>query len=171
MRPKGSRALVALASAAAAPPSVYRPPAMAPPADDQLTGFDRLCGLELLEVSDELVRGRIEVRDRHKQPAGLVHGGVYATVAESLAVAGTAEAVEADGRVATGLSTQTSFMRPITSGRIEATARPRHRGRSTWVWEVEIADTEGRLCVLSRVTISAARPSSILGPRGPASSR
>jgi 1,4-dihydroxy-2-naphthoyl-CoA hydrolase len=171
MRPKGSRALVRLASAADATPSDYRPPAMAPPAEDQLTGFERLCGLELLEVSDELVRGRIEVRDRHKQPAGLVHGGVYATVAESLAVAGTAATVVADGRVATGLSTQTSFLRPIASGRIEATARPRHRGRSTWVWEVEIVDTEGRLCVLSRVTISAAHPSSTPALRDPASSR
>ena len=124
------------------------------PADDQLTAFDRLCGIELVEVSDELVRGRIEVRDRHKQPAGLVHGGVYATIAESLAIAGTRHAVTDGDRAATGLSTQTSFMRPITGGRIEATARARHRGRSTWVWEVEIADGEGRLCVLSRVTIS-----------------
>lgn len=127
---------------------------MSPVADDSLTAFDRRCGLELVELSDELARGRIEVRDRHKQPAGLVHGGLYATIAESLAVAGTARVVAADGRTATGLSTQTSFMRPITGGHIDAVARPRHRGRSTWVWEVEIADGEGRLCVLSRVTIS-----------------
>jgi 1,4-dihydroxy-2-naphthoyl-CoA hydrolase len=129
---------------------------MSPVADDALTGFDRLCGVELVEVSPELVRGRLQVRDHHKQPAGLVHGGVYATIAESMAVAGTTQAVAADGRGATGLSTQTSFMRPVTGGHIDATARPRHRGRSTWVWEVEIADGEGRLCVLCRVTISAA---------------
>ena len=129
---------------------------MSPVADARLTPFDRLCGIELVELSDELVRGRIEVRDRHKQPAGLVHGGVYAAIAESLAVAGTARAVSGDDRAAAGLSTQTSFMRPITEGHIEAAARPRHRGRSTWVWEVEIADSAGRLCVLSRVTISVA---------------
>jgi uncharacterized protein (TIGR00369 family) len=123
--------------------------------DDALTAFDRLCGLELIELGDELVRARIDVQDRHKQLFGLVHGGLYATIAESMAVAGTACAVSADGRAATGLSTQTSFLRPITGDRIEATARPRHRGRSTWVWEVEISDARGRLCVLSRVTISA----------------
>ena len=122
--------------------------------EDQRNAFDRTCGIELVELSDERVCGRVQVRDRHKQPAGLVHGGVYATIAESLAVAGTARAVSADGRAAIVLSTQTSFMRPITHGRIDAGARPRHRGRSTWVWEVEIADAEGRLCVLSRVTIS-----------------
>ena len=123
--------------------------------DDALTAFDRLYGLELIELGDELVRARVEVRDRHKQPAGLVHGGLYATIAESMAVAGTARGVSADGRVATGLSTQTSFLRPITGGHIHAHARPLHRGRSTWVWEVEISDAAGRLCVLSRVTISA----------------
>jgi len=123
---------------------------------EALTAFDRLCGVELIELGDELVRGRVEVENRHKQPAGLVHGGLYATIAEALAVAGTARVVAADGRAATSLSTQTSFLRPITAGVIEAAARPRHRGRSTWVWEVEISDAAGRLCVLSRVTISAA---------------
>jgi 1,4-dihydroxy-2-naphthoyl-CoA hydrolase len=128
---------------------------MSDEASDALTPFDRFYGLELIELGDELVRARVEVQDRHKQPAGLVHGGLYATIAESMAVAGTARAVSADGRAATGMSTQTSFLRPITGDRIEATARPRHRGRSTWVWEVEISDALGRVCVLSRVTISA----------------
>ena len=127
--------------------------------EHSLTGFARLCGIESVEVLDELVRARVTVRERHKQPAGLVHGGVYATIAESLAIAGTSLAVGADGRAASGLSTQTSFMRPITGGHIDALARSRHRGRSTWVWEVEIFDPEGRLCVLSRVTTSVA-PSS-----------
>jgi 1,4-dihydroxy-2-naphthoyl-CoA hydrolase len=123
--------------------------------DGALTAFDRLYGLELTELEDELVRASVEVQDRHRQPFGLVHGGLYATIAESMAVMGTVRGVAGDGRVATGLSTQTSFLRPITGDRIEAIARPRHRGRSTWVWEVEISDAAGRLCVLSRVTISA----------------
>ena len=128
---------------------------MSDQANDALTAFDRFYGLELIELGDELVRARVQVQDRHRQPAGLVHGGLYATIAESMAVAGTNRGVSGDGRAATGLSTQTSFLRPITGDRIEATARPRHRGRSTWVWEVEISDDRGRLCVLSRVTISA----------------
>jgi 1,4-dihydroxy-2-naphthoyl-CoA hydrolase len=143
------------AASAGDAPFLYRPRAMTDEAGDALTAFDRLYGLELVELGDELVRARVEVQTRHKQPAGLVHGGLYATIAESMAVAGTARGVSGDGRTATGLSTQTSFLRPITGDRIEATARPRHRGRSTWVWEVEICDALGRLCVLSRVTISA----------------
>jgi 1,4-dihydroxy-2-naphthoyl-CoA hydrolase len=120
-------------------------------------GFDRLYGLELLEIGDEHVRGRVPVRDDLKQPAGLVHGGVYAAIAESLATNGTAAAVFPAGNTALGLSNQTSFMRPITSGSIHAVARPRHRGRTTWVWEVELSDDEDRLCALTRVTV-AVRP-------------
>jgi uncharacterized protein (TIGR00369 family) len=120
-------------------------------------GFDRLYGLEILEISDDLVRGRVAVRDELKQPTGLVHGGVYAAVAESIATNGTAATVFADGNTAMGLSNQTSFLRPITAGTIHAVARPRHRGRTTWVWEVELTDDQDRLCALSRVTI-AVRP-------------
>jgi 1,4-dihydroxy-2-naphthoyl-CoA hydrolase len=117
-------------------------------------GFDALYGLELTEISDERARGRVPVHERLKQPAGLVHGGVYAAIAEALASFGTASAVMADGKLAVGLSNQTSFLRPITDGTIHATAVRKHRGRTTWVWEVEVTDDEGRLCVLTRVTIA-----------------
>jgi uncharacterized protein (TIGR00369 family) len=53
-----------------------------------------------------------------------------------------------------GLSNQTSFLRPITGGTIEALAVRRHRGRTTWVWEVEMSDNQGRLCTLTRMTIA-----------------
>ena len=56
--------------------------------------------------------------------------------------------------VAQGMSNQTSFLRPITSGTIHAEARRRHRGRTTWVWEVDITDDEGRLCALVRMTVA-----------------
>ena len=53
--------------------------------NEVLLGFDRLYGLELLECSDTQVRAQVSVRDELKQPAGLVHGGVYASIAESMA--------------------------------------------------------------------------------------
>ena len=117
-------------------------------------GFDGLYGLEVTEVSEDLMRGRVVVRDDLKQIAGLVHGGVYASIAESLASIGTGLAVMPRGKQAMGLSNQTSFLRPITGGTIHADARRKHRGRSTWVWEVEITDDEGKLCVLTRMTVA-----------------
>jgi 1,4-dihydroxy-2-naphthoyl-CoA hydrolase len=116
--------------------------------------FDALYGLEVLEHDDAYVRAQVAVRDELKQAMGLVHGGVFASIAESITSLATARAVLPEGRSAQGLSNQTSFLRPITEGTIHAEARRRHRGRSTWVWEVELTDDEGRLCVLVRMTIA-----------------
>ena len=117
-------------------------------------GFDSVYGLEITEVTDDTVVGQVAVRDELKQPAGLVHGGVYASIAESIASLGTGYKVWPDGKMAMGLSNQTSFLRPITAGTIHATATVKHRGRTTWVWEVEITDDAGRLCVLTRMTVA-----------------
>lgn len=117
-------------------------------------GFDRLYGLEVLSVGEEEVRAQVRVRDELRQPGGLVHGGVFASVAESLASMATWFAVQESGRTAQGLSNQTSFLRPIVDGTIHAVARRRHRGRTTWVWEVDITDDAGRLCALVRMTVA-----------------
>ena len=119
--------------------------------------FDRHYGLELVECSDELVRGRVPVREHVTQPTGVVHGGVHAAIAEGLASLGTNHGVAAEDKFGLGMSNQSSFLRPIGGGTIHATARRRHRGRTTWVWDVELTDDEGRLCALSRVTV-AVRP-------------
>ncbi|MEA2192436.1 MAG: 1,4-dihydroxy-2-naphthoyl-CoA hydrolase [Solirubrobacteraceae bacterium] len=121
------------------------------------TGFPALLGLELLECTEELVTARLAVRDELLQPFGQVHGGVYAAISETLASVGTMVVVVAQGSAAMGLSNQTSFLRPISSGTIHARALRRHRGRTTWVWDVEISDDEGRTCALTRMTI-AVRP-------------
>lgn len=117
-------------------------------------GFDGLYGLEMIGIGDGVVGGKVTVREELKQPAGLVHGGVYSAVAEALASAGTGKAVEAEGKMAVGLSNVTSFLHPITAGTIHARGQARHRGRTTWVWEVECSDDAGRLCVVSRVTVA-----------------
>jgi uncharacterized protein (TIGR00369 family) len=117
-------------------------------------GFDSLIGLEVLEMGDEVARARVPVRDELLQAAGLVHGGVLASIAETLASMATWLAVDEQGQTAQGLSNQTSFLRPILGGTIHAVARRRHRGRTTWVWEVEISDDEERLCALVRMTIA-----------------
>jgi 1,4-dihydroxy-2-naphthoyl-CoA hydrolase len=118
--------------------------------------FDGLYGLVIDTVDLEAgeARAHVDVQAHHKQPAGLVHGGVFASIAESLTSMATWSAVQADGRSAQGLSNQTSFLRPILEGTIHAVAKARHRGRTTWVWEVEISDDQGRLCALVRMTIA-----------------
>jgi 1,4-dihydroxy-2-naphthoyl-CoA hydrolase len=119
-----------------------------------MVGFDRLYGLELIELSDTEVRARVAVRDELKQPFGLIHGGVYASLAESMTSLATALGVIEDGKMAMGLSNSTSFLRPITEGAVNAHAERLHRGRTTWVWDVKFSDDAGRTCAVTRMTIA-----------------
>ena len=119
--------------------------------------LDGALGFEITETAEEIARGHFEVADAVRQPFGMVHGGAYAAMAETLASATTYMAVRAEGNVAVGQSNHTSFLRPVARGTVHAEARRRHRGRKTWVWEVEFTDDDGRLCALSRVT-TAVRP-------------
>lgn len=128
-----------------------------------LQGFDRLYGLEMLSYSDTEVRAQVVVRDELKQPAGLVHGGVYASIAEAMASLATALSVYEQGDVAMGLSNNTSFLRPITRGTVHAHATRVHRGRTTWVWDVRFSDDDDRTCAVTRMTI-AVRPAPAGGP-------
>jgi 1,4-dihydroxy-2-naphthoyl-CoA hydrolase len=134
---------------------------MAEPSVEQLNtilrGFDRLYGLQLVDYAEGEVFAQVAVRDELKQPAGLVHGGVYASMAESMASLATALAVMGDGNTAMGLANSTSFLRPITEGVVHAHASVIHRGRTTWVWDVRFTDDAGRACAVTRMTI-AVRP-------------
>jgi 1,4-dihydroxy-2-naphthoyl-CoA hydrolase len=127
------------------------------PAPDQ--GFSALIGLQDLAQGDGgVLTASVPVRPELLQPFGLVHGGVYAAIAETLASIGTFVGVHQDGLQAMGLSNSTSFLRPILSGTIHAEARPVHRGRTTWLWDVDITDDEGRLCATTRMTIAVRPP-------------
>lgn len=122
-----------------------------------LTGFDRHYGLEFVALSETEIRARVAVRDEVKQPLGLVHGGLYASLAEAMTSLATAVVVMREGMMATGMSNSTSFLRPITAGTVHAHGVRLHRGRTTWVWDVTCSDDEGRTCAVTRMTI-AVRP-------------
>jgi 1,4-dihydroxy-2-naphthoyl-CoA hydrolase len=127
------------------------------PAGPKPTGRDalgELIGIEHLETRDESVRARVPVSDRILQPYGLVHGGVYPALAETVCSKATAEAVTREGKLALGQSNNATFLRPISEGHVNATARARHRGRTSWVWQVEITDDADRLCALVHVVVA-----------------
>jgi len=123
---------------------------------------DSFIGLIGLEI-DDLVEvgqrsGRLAVVPGVCQPMGIVHGGIYAAIAETLASMGTADGVIALGKVPLGMSNNTSFLRPVSEGWVRAEADAIHRGRTTWLWDVEMRNDEGKLCATSRVTIAVRDP-------------
>jgi 1,4-dihydroxy-2-naphthoyl-CoA hydrolase len=117
-----------------------------------LGGFERLLGLELVELTEDRARARVLIRDELRQRYGLVHGGVYAAIAESLTSIATARALP--GRRCVGMSNNTSFLRPATEGALHAEAVRLHAGSTTWVWDVQCRDDAQRLCALTRMTIA-----------------
>ena len=119
--------------------------------------LDDVLGFELLEAGAERCRARFATEKRVQQPLGLVHGGAYAALAESMVSIATWAGVADEGNVALGQSNNTSFLRPPRDGTVHAEGTPIHRGRSSWVWDVRFTDDDDRLCAISRVTI-AVRP-------------
>lgn len=119
--------------------------------------FEGFLGLEWLELSDERAHVRFHVREDLCQPLGLLHGGIYSAVAESVASVATVRAVWGEGRIGSGMSNTASFLRPITGGSVDVHARRRHAGAQEWLWSHEFFDEQRRLCALVDVTI-AVRP-------------
>jgi 1,4-dihydroxy-2-naphthoyl-CoA hydrolase len=122
-----------------------------------ISHFDALLGTEWLDDDPGHARVRVDMRDELRQPVGLLHGGVMSSLVESVCSRATALAVMADGMMAMGQSIGVNFIRPITEGYAEVHARARHRGRTTWVWDAEVKDAEGKVCALAQMTI-AVRP-------------
>ena len=129
-----------------------------PAGEIAVPGFDEVYGLELTDCSEDQAHGRVPVRDELRLLGGFVHGGVYGAIADGLAVRATATGVGPQGKLAVGLANQTSVLHPIARGTIHATATRRHRGRTTWVWEVEMTDDAGEVCVTGRVTVAVRDP-------------
>ena len=107
--------------------------------------FLRELGLELDEVSGSRVTAHLELAPRHHTPWGIVHGGVYTTVVESVASIGASMHVRDKGQVAVGLTNTTHFLRPVTAGRAHIVAVPLSQGRTQQLWQVDITDGLGKL--------------------------
>ena len=110
-------------------------------------------GIALLRASRDEVVAEIALRPIHRQPYGIVHGGVHAGLIETVASIGAALDVMPHGRSVVGLENHTSFIRAVREGSRHAVAKPLTRGRKTQVWEVEVRDDSGRLAATGRVRL------------------
>ena len=104
---------------------------------DPSAGFSGLVGIEYEEATSSRVVLGLDVDERHHQPYGLVHGGIYCTLVETAASIGAAlGAMEKGMTGAVGVSNSTDFYRSHRTGRIRAIATPVHQGRTQQVWDV-----------------------------------
>lgn len=108
-------------------------------------GFDSELGLQYLEVTPDGGRAQLEITEKVKQPWGIVHGGVYCAIVESLAsVSGHVWLAEHGGGTVVGVNNNTDFLRAIKSGTVTAVSTPIHRGRRQQLWLITISDEDDR---------------------------
>jgi len=115
--------------------------------------FVGLTGIELTEASVDHAEGRLELDVNHQQPYGVVHGGVYCTMVETLASTGAAYWAMDQGMAgAVGVSNKTDFLRPVTGGVLLGRATPIHRGKTQQLWQVDITrEEDGKLVAVGQV--------------------
>ena len=119
--------------------------------------FDNELGLQFTELSPDGARAQLEVKPKLLQPMGLVHGGVYCSMIESMASVaaftwlGTQDG--GNGRNVVGVNNNTDFLRSVGSGTVYGTAEPIHRGRRQQLWLVTITDDDNRVVARGQVRL------------------
>jgi 1,4-dihydroxy-2-naphthoyl-CoA hydrolase len=135
------------------PPESIIPPNFTAP-------FDSEMGLQFTEISPDGARAQLEVTPKLLQPKGLVHGGVYCAMIESMAsVAAFSWLATRGGGNVVGVNNNTDFLRSIGSGMVYAAAEPIHRGRRQQLWLVTITDDRDRVVARGQVRLQNLEPS------------
>ena len=114
------------------------------------TNIDNFLGHEMIEIKENFVKSKLKIEDHHKQPMGLVHGGIYATLSETICSYG---ANFLDGGVYVGVNNNTDFLTSVESGEIICIAEPIKVGKSYQLWESKIYHKD-KLCAVSKVRLS-----------------
>jgi 1,4-dihydroxy-2-naphthoyl-CoA hydrolase len=114
-------------------------------------GFNRALGLVFTRVTRDEICAEIPVGPNHLQPYGVVHGGVYSAMIETLCSVGAAMDAMTRGQSAVGLENHTSFLRAVRGGTLRGSARAIVRGKRSQVWEGSVHDDGGALVATGRV--------------------
>jgi 1,4-dihydroxy-2-naphthoyl-CoA hydrolase len=124
------------------------------PPPDIGKGFDSEIGLRYLELTPDGGSAELEIHDKLLQPWGIMHGGVYCSIVESLAsVSGHVWLSENGGGTVVGVNNNTDFLRAISSGTVTAVSTPIHRGRRQQLWLITITDDKDRIVARGHVRL------------------
>ena len=130
-----------------------------------MPGFDGAMAFEMLTATRDEVVVEYTIDDRHRQPYGIVHGGVHCAVFETVCSTGAAMDALPRGQSVVGLENHTTFVRAAREGRVRVVAKPITRGRRTRVWEATATDASGRTLATGRVRLLCLDPGSELAGR------
>ena len=111
-------------------------------------------GIEITEVGDDFLKGRMPVDERTKQPAGILHGGASVALAETLGSMAANLCINTEKYYCVGLDINSNHIRIMKEGYVYGVAKPLHLGQKTQVWEIKITDEKDRLVNVSRLTMA-----------------
>jgi len=137
----------------------------APVLNQTNSGWNEAMGLRFVSATSDEVIAEFEVGPQHRQPHGIVHGGVYAGMIETVASTGAVLHAMRRGDTVVGLENHTSFLRAVREGVLRVTAKPLTRGRRTQVWEATVTDAAGRVAAKGSVRILCLEPDATLAGR------
>ena len=118
-----------------------------------MTGFDRLLGLYITEACATRVCAQLKIADCHTQIHGIVHGGVYTSIVETLGSIGAALSARSFGRTIVGLDNHTSFLRAARDGTLSAVSERITAGKRTQIWSTRITDSSNTLVAMGQLRL------------------
>jgi len=130
--------------------------------NSRLDGWNSAMGVRMVRATADEVIAEIEIDGRHRQAYGIVHGGVYAGMIETVSSVAAALWARRHQQSVVGLDNHTSFLNAVREGKLTATARPLMRGRRTQVWEATVSDGSGRLAAQGKVRLISLEAGSTL---------
>ena len=111
-------------------------------------------GIEFLEINEDSLKARMPVDERTIQPAGILHGGASAALAETLGSMAANLCIDPTKKVCVGMEINANHIRPVSSGWVTGVVTPVHLGKTTQIWQILIEDEAGKLVCISRLTLA-----------------
>ncbi len=111
-------------------------------------------GIEIIDIGDDFICGKMPVDERTTQPFGLLHGGASAALAETLGSIGGGIKVYSNNETVVGIEINANHLKSARDGWVYGKATPIRIGKKIQVWNIEITNEDDDLICVSRLTLA-----------------
>ena len=111
-------------------------------------------GIEITDIGDDFICGKMPVDERTTQPFGLLHGGASAALAETLGSIGGGIKVYSNNETVVGIEINANHLKSVRDGWVYGKATPIRMGKKIQVWNIEITNEDDDLICVSRLTLA-----------------